>query len=220
MQDSWRKKNGLPRLYNQSAEIEPMSLEAVFMMEKRAQDKNFARITDESADTSILARENLMQERRLKTGYRTLSKEVRARNYPELPSLEARAKSSMNFYGDVIRMIWEEEQRRAKLPPPQRRALEENGSAKLQDGFFPWEDWQKSMRGANAEALRAEAARMAKLRSDIPEAFAQYRARYAQIKTAVLKKRTELLAGTAAAPSAIGGRMTVPSPVLIPDKVE
>lgn len=188
-QNVWRRDNKVPYWDVVEHEIEAKQLEAAFILQKSAQDpKGYGKFMAENQRSSAFVREGALLANRLRQSPGTFRMAIQADYYPAEVSIEANAArayndGSLRYSRETISA---ELDRRAALPPAERRALEAAAAPRL-DGRFSNEQWLAALRTVKAETLRAIDENQRKAleartaaRAAVPGTYAAYRARDAE----------------------------------------
>ncbi|MFA6435337.1 MAG: hypothetical protein WCW52_11650 [Elusimicrobiales bacterium] len=185
MRDSWAKKKGLYNPAVQESEIEAMSLEALYTLEKLKKDREFRELLANAREFSDYAAKRVeLAGEFMASGSKKFSSTVRQRYCPGLPSLNAAA-------AQILEAVTKELGRRAALTPKARRE-NESSALNLEEAL---EMTPEELSGSAGEVGTAV---LEKLRKDLMQLRA-YEAGYEATDSAVRAALKNGLAGPAAA---------------------
>jgi hypothetical protein len=128
-QEAWRAEHGVPKIWEQNAELEAKQVEALFSVEKSLRDPAFGRMLENDGKTDGPALSALHEAKQLSAlGGPVYREKVRAGNYPNLPTLEGGVHERIQRWRFVGRIVDAELTRRAALPPAEAALLEKGSS--------------------------------------------------------------------------------------------
>ncbi|MFA5138174.1 MAG: hypothetical protein WC728_02995 [Elusimicrobiota bacterium] len=155
-QHAWALQQKVPVWFHQDMEVEAMSMESLFILEKARSDPAFKKMLDEGQARSTLISESVALSNSLYRDVDAFRSMIRADYYPALHTLEGRSYHDSANAETVAGLVKAELARRDGLSASARRPLDEGGSMES-----PWfynqtdpEAYRKSLEGINTAALR------------------------------------------------------------------
>ena len=155
-QHAWANQQQVPIWFHQDMEVEAMSMQALFILEKSRTDPAFKKMLEEGQARSTLISESVALSKSLYRDEDEFRSNIRAGYYPALHTLEGRSYRDSVNAETAARLVKAELARRDALPSSARRALDDGGDLELK-WFYNQTDpaaYRKSLEGVNTAALR------------------------------------------------------------------
>ena len=204
-QADWARKQGLPLWSGEGVEAEAMLAEGVFFLQKSKIDPSYRRFVERNKDTLPLVREELADANRMSAdGADVYGPEVMNTHYPEGLSIAGQAWSQILWHNDISGALSKELDRREKLPPDARAALETRVDSTVYDSR---EAFEKNIGAFGTAQLRAGLLDQQKQSRLAVEAYDLYSARLKSAMTIADERLREL----DAQPDKVPGEVPSPS---------
>jgi hypothetical protein len=184
LQYDWSRKKGLPSFNEQDHEIEAMSMDALFTLQKAASDPSFRKLHAEKQKFSSLARNSILKAETLRRDPARYRDMVRSSYYPHLYSIEGQCVAIMDGSVAPRELFQTELKRREALPKAEREALASSGAV-WPSGQLTLEQFKAELRKVKTSLVQSQLALLASRDRAMPYIYAMWRERYEGVNSEV-----------------------------------